>query len=368
MSLQDEVRNTRSEIRTDEYAMSIGEWMNLYENDELDVHPEFQRFYRWSPVQKSRLIESLLLGIPIPMIFVSQREDGVWDVVDGVQRLSTIFEFAGILKDEENKVLPPLVLNGTDYLPSLNNIRWEGGEEDENVLDTALRLQLKRSKIGVSIILKESDHRSKYDLFQRLNKGGTPLTDQEVRNCIMVMEDLTFYNWVRELADDPNFKEVVALTEKATAEQYDMELVLRFVLFRRMSEESLRAIGDINDFITEKMVETARSDEFDRSTERDAFLRVFALLNNSVKDDAFRRYDSTKQRFMGAFLISGYEVVALGLGHNVGEWADPAPITELVKGIWSDAEFRQNSGGGVRASTRVPRVIALGRRLFEAKG
>jgi len=103
MDLQQEIDARRAEIRSDNYGMSIGELMSLYKDEELDIHPEFQRFYRWSVGQKSRLIESLLLGIPIPQIFVSQRADGVWDVVDGLQRLSTIFEFAGILSTSPQK-------------------------------------------------------------------------------------------------------------------------------------------------------------------------------------------------------------------------------------------------------------------------
>ena len=90
MALSMEVDERRKEIRTDGYPMSISEWVSLYENDEIDIHPEFQRIYRWNDTQKTNLIESLLLGIPIPSIFVSQRKDGVWDVVDGLQRLSTI--------------------------------------------------------------------------------------------------------------------------------------------------------------------------------------------------------------------------------------------------------------------------------------
>lgn len=107
MSLQEEIDKRRQEIRTDGYSMSIGEWISLYENHELDIHPEFQRFFRWSAHQKSTLIESILLGIPIPPIFVSQRADGVWDVVDGVQRLSTIYEFVGFL--EMNKIIHDLL-------------------------------------------------------------------------------------------------------------------------------------------------------------------------------------------------------------------------------------------------------------------
>ncbi|MEM8157971.1 DUF262 domain-containing protein, partial [Morganella morganii] len=73
MSLIDEVNERRKEIRTDGYSISIGEWLSLYENGEIDIHPEFQRIYRWTEIQKTNLIESILLGIPIPPIFVSQR-------------------------------------------------------------------------------------------------------------------------------------------------------------------------------------------------------------------------------------------------------------------------------------------------------
>ena len=90
--------------------MSIGELLNLYRDKELDIHPEFRRVFRWTDYQKTRLIESLLLGIPIPPIFACQRTDGVWDVVDGVQRLSTIFQFIGELRDEGNNLVEPLVL------------------------------------------------------------------------------------------------------------------------------------------------------------------------------------------------------------------------------------------------------------------
>ena len=99
--------------------MSIGEIISLYKENEMDIHPEFQRFFRWTIEQKSRLIESILLGIPIPSVFVAQREDGIWDVIDGLQRLSTIFEFVGELRDEKGEKRPALRPLGTPYLPSL---------------------------------------------------------------------------------------------------------------------------------------------------------------------------------------------------------------------------------------------------------
>src|ERR1700719_4477455 len=224
---------------------------------------EFQRFFRWSLRQKSRLIESLLLGIPIPQIFVAQRPDGVWDVVDGLQRLSTIFEFSGILLDEKKKKLSPLTLEATTYLPSLGQRRWEDLKHPDQSLTSPQRLLIKRAQINVSIILKESDEMAKYELFQRLNTGGSMLSDQEVRNSILVMMKPDLYRWLRDLSVDKNFVTCTALSERSIDEQYDMELVLRFVVFRRIPANELKAIGDLGEFLTDKAKMIAQDKAFD---------------------------------------------------------------------------------------------------------
>lgn len=82
VSLQDEVDSNRRNIRSDGYTMSIGEAANMYRDREIVITPEYQRLFRWTIEQQSRLIESILLDIPLPPIFVAQREDGVWEVVD----------------------------------------------------------------------------------------------------------------------------------------------------------------------------------------------------------------------------------------------------------------------------------------------
>ena len=128
MTLLEEVNLKSKEIHTDGYPMSIGEIASLHKDKKLDIHPEFQRIFRWNLLQKSKLIESILLGIPIPSIFVSQRNDGVWDVVDGLQRLSTIFEFMGILRDESDKLIEGSTLVATPHLPSLNGKKWDNSE------------------------------------------------------------------------------------------------------------------------------------------------------------------------------------------------------------------------------------------------
>jgi hypothetical protein len=123
MDLQQQIIERSREIQTDGYAMSIGEILSLYRDREIDIHPEFQRIFRWKIEKKSRLIESILLGIPIPPIFVSQRLDGAWDVIDGVQRLSTIFEFMGEYREEDGGIRRPAPLQGTEYLSEVFSVR-----------------------------------------------------------------------------------------------------------------------------------------------------------------------------------------------------------------------------------------------------
>lgn len=366
MALQDEINEKRKEIRTDGYQMSIGEWVSLYESKEIDVHPEFQRFFRWTQEQKTSLVESILLGIPIPPIFVSQRPDGVWDVVDGLQRLSTIYELLGILRDDKGKQLKPLRLSGTKYLPSLKGKRWgkDESENGEDVLPADARLIIKRSKIAASIILRESDDTAKYDLFQRLNTGGSQLSPQEVRNCILVMLNKDLYTWLRGLADYEPFRICVALSDRPIEEAYDLELVLRFVIFSKIELADLKEVGDVGVFLTERMRQLAIDKSFKRLQFEREFKKTFDLLEKTVGSDAFKRFNTKKKRHEGGFLLSQFEVVALGLGFNIHQTVDEKRLPKLIQSIWSNNEYTAWAGSGITATRRLPRLVPLGRNLF----
>ncbi|MGI9279615.1 MAG: DUF262 domain-containing protein [Endozoicomonas sp.] len=364
MSLLDEVNEKRKEIRTDGYAMSISEWTSLYENKEIDIHPEFQRFFRWSDIQKTNLIESILLGIPIPPIFVSQRPDGVWDVVDGLQRLSTIYQFMGVLKDENSNNIDPLTLTGTKYLPSLEGKKWNNPDSEQSSFTQELRLIVKRSKINVSIILKESDETAKYDLFQRLNTGGSDLSQQEVRNCILVMLNKNFYNWLQSLASYTIFQECISLSDRPLSESYDLELALRFVIFTLIDRKELNRIGDVGIFITEKMRKIATDKSFDREFWEKLFKETFDLLYLELAEESFKRYNTTKSKFSGGFLLSQYESIAYGVGYAVSQGIKPENIREKAASIWGDTQYTDWVGSGITATRRLPRIVPYGREVF----
>ena len=108
--LTEEIVSAQRLVRTDAYQMSIGEIVSMYDSREIIIDPEFQRLFRWNIGQKSRLIESLLLGIPLPSIFVFEKGDGSWELIDGLQRVSTILEFMGKLRSPEGGLMQPSIL------------------------------------------------------------------------------------------------------------------------------------------------------------------------------------------------------------------------------------------------------------------
>lgn len=365
MNLEEEIKEKSQNIATESLSMSVGELASLYKDAEIDIHPEFQRYFRWSIEQKSKLIESLLLGIPIPPIFVSQTEKGNWDVIDGLQRLSTIFQLLGVLKKNKDTLESPLTLTKTKYLTCLEGKRWED-DDDEKTLPDSAKLVIKRSRIDIKIVLNKSDATSKYELFQRLNTGGSLATDQEVRNCILIMANPEFFSWLQDLSTDTNFKKCLPISEKALAEQFDLELLVRFLVLRRLEEEYLVNIGDLGPFLTDKIISIAESNTFDRVKEETIFRSTFYKLAEALGEDSFKRFDSVRNRTSGPVLISFFEVIALGMGYCFEEPGYEINTDTIIEKHHSlqDRLSVTTTGSGVRASTRIPTTIKLGREMF----
>lgn len=374
MSLEDEIKTKSKDISTDGYPMSIGELISLYEDGELDIHPEFQRFYRWNEFQRSKLIESILLGIPIPSIFVSQREDGVWDVIDGLQRLSTIFEFVGILKDEEGQKIEPSILTETKYLPSLKGKKWNDPGNSENSLTQSQRLIIKRGKIDVKIIKKESHSTIKYELFQRLNTLGSKLSDQELRNCVLLMVNPDFYRWIEHLSQNDSFLNCIDLSEKDSLEKFDQEIVSRFLVLLNSSMADIRKAGNFADFVTDKLIEISTQDAEQRSQMETKFRKTFEILSKTLESDSFRKYNVEKERFEGRFLVSSLESISIGIANNYHNWdlsnVSDVQLNEIlrkkVKDLWANPNFTNKIGRGNKYDTRIPAIIPLGMELFKA--
>jgi hypothetical protein len=369
LALKEEIDAGRATVKADSLSMSIGEVVNLYKSRELVIRPEFQRLFRWTSDKKSRLIESILLGIPLPSIFVMQRHDGIWEVIDGLQRISTILEFMGeLLNEETGEIKPPSVLQGTRYLPSLAGARYESNEGP--TLDSGQRISFKRSKMDFKILLPESDTKAKYELFDRLNSGGQEVSAQEVRNCLLLMSNRGFFHWLSGLAENENFTSCAMLSSRKEEQQYHLELICRFLTLYRSTEDELRKMESVDTFLTDRILAASDDEDYPMAEMEELFLKVFSVLSESLESQTFRRYDPDKDRYTGGFSVSAFEAITIGLASNMKVWERLEKddrerlITEKVLSLWSNPAFKVRAKAGVRGTTRIPNLIPAAREHF----
>lgn len=364
MSLQEEITARSSKIFRESYQMSIGELINLYRDGEMDIHPEFQRVFRWSEYQKTKLIESIMLNIPIPSIFVSQNEDGIWDIIDGVQRLSTIFQFVGIFKDEDKNLLPPLVLQRTDYLPSFAGVQWES-DDKELGFSKEQQLFFKRARMDVIIMKKESDPNTKYELFQRLNTSGSLLSDQEVRNCLMIMTNKDFYEFIMELDKIESFRGCLPITDRRTDEQYRMELVLRLLVANYIDWDNLKKYTDFSELLDKETILLCEH-KIDYSEVREKFLLTFNLLYGSLGEDSFKKYNGEKH--IGPVMAASFQTIACGVFKNINEIEqndNPGNyLKNKIQALYQENTFRRNTIPGVKSIPRYKDLSLFGAEFF----
>lgn len=201
----------------------ILEFVRWYDSKILSLNPEFQRSYKWSKKQASELIESFLLGLPVPNIFL-YKENNQRVVIDGVQRLTTIIGFfknrwyckEGDKADDNGiRYCDGFALDFRDNKSDLLDYKWQGKTIETLEQEDKLRLE-NFSQLRVITIKQEdpNDNTSIYYLFERLNSGGTKLTSMEVRNSIYrgklldklkeISQNETFRNLVRKNKDDKN--------------------------------------------------------------------------------------------------------------------------------------------------------------------
>jgi len=183
------------------------------------------------------------------------------------------------------------------------------------------------------------------------------------------MENPEFFRWLKGLSDYEPFRSCLVLSDNAKEQQYDIELVVRFLTLRTISEKALSGLGDLGLFLTDKIVELADLTDFDRPAEERAFKDTFNTLSEALTEDAFRRYDSKKDSFMGGFLVSGFEAVALGVGfhHGSGKKLSADKMRRVAESLWANADFRKGAKSGMRAAERMRITIPFGRRVFKPK-
>jgi len=351
-----ELEKARKTVKTDSYSMSIGELISLYRDKEIKLDPPFQRLFRWEEHQKTRLIESILIGIPIPEIFVAQQTDGIWHVVDGVQRLSTIYQLVGELEGYE-----PLTLTTCKYIPSLDQLNWEK-------LPLSTQREFKRSKIRLNIILTESGKEAEYEVFQRLNTGGTALEDQEVRNCLILMIKPDLHEKMDYLKEYENYKPCLKLQDHKYEKEFHMELILRMYMgyqgiidYTKYEPINKTLLSDFIDKETINLIKNADFDEFSN-----IFKRTFDKLKDTLGEKSFLKYDSNKDDFVGAFNVSVFEMITTGIAANINaiEQISSENLKDRIKSIYRQEQVESLLQPGVKAIERFKRLTEYSKQYF----
>lgn len=363
-NLESQLEAARRAISTDGYPMSVGEITNMFRDKELIIRPPFQRLFRWDDDQKARLIESILIGIPLPSVFVAQDENGNWELVDGLQRISTLLQLQGLLDHAD---FPPLELRATKYLPGLEGLVWEDEEHPERALSAAQRRDIKRSKIDLKIVQRESDPKTKFDLFERLNSFGSKLSNQEIRNAQLVGVNSNFVEWLSSLASHESFVALLSLPDSSMRKKYDEELVLRFLYLHALSDEEITGIRNFQDGLQEFAISLALNFDADYQKQAEQVFKATFDQLFEADEKVLGRWDSTKQDFKGGFLNSSFEALAISLGYLLREGVGTrTDLRDCAIEFWNLPEMTARFATGKSTEARLSMMVPAGREIIRA--
>lgn len=269
-----EIPKSVRKIKTQAYDKSVSDIIRMINDKDINLNPEYQRNYIWNNKKASMLIESIILNVPIPVIYVSQEDDDTWTVIDGLQRLSSLKRFY----DRDFK------LSGLEILTDLNK------SDIKSLNPKALRV-LRNGLLRVIMISNDSHPEIKYDVFMRLNNGAVKLNDQELRNCLYRGN---FNEQLKELANNKTYLNLMKLS-KPHNRMRDCELILRFFAFQENYSEENGVItnykGRMKTYLNDFMRENQRLTEENLDSFKVLFQETMKKVDATLGANAFRRFN-----------------------------------------------------------------------------
>jgi hypothetical protein len=290
-------------------------------------------------------------------------------LIDGLQRVSTILEFMGRLKHND-ELKPPSILEATKYLPSLHNVVWAESEkitsvgvDEQVVLDKSLQLTIRRSRIAVEILKRPSDDQTKFDLFQRLNASGTLLNAQELRNCIVLMVNPPYFRAIKRAAEHEKFGEVVSITDDQQEKQRHIELAMRFLAHTLKDYDGKL---DVEEYVNESSLNLATT--FDANVAASLIEDTFSLLSSVAGGNALRKFENGQ--YSGRVTLVGLEGIAVGVAKNLqainalGARESIEFVRERSQSFWQQPDLASFLSPGLRGTVRIQRTVPFGANWF----
>lgn len=322
-ALLEQLDSQRRKVDFDTYDIIVQQLVSMVESGAIDVAPAYQRQFRWDGLRRAQLVESVFLGVPIPSLFMASNKDGTWELVDGVQRLSTLVQYAGTSGARAKlNLTEPLALTGLTKLSEFDGLTFDD-------LPDSLQLQFYHRPIKVITLSDKSDLIVRFDLFERLNTGGVALSNQEIRACIYRGR---FSEFLQAMAEKPAFHAVVRLTRRQEDDGTRVECALRFFAFlSRYTHFEHSVVEFLNDYMDKA------SKSFNYASQQKLFERTFTQLSELFPGGIARRAGRKTTP------INLFEAVAVGAAlalkqqdrlssADVNAWIDSEELRQLTTG------------------------------------
>ncbi|MDD4754034.1 MAG: DUF262 domain-containing protein [Desulfitobacteriaceae bacterium] len=352
MDLIHAVDDKVKQVRTRSLDISFNELLDMYNNGELIIDPEYQRLFRWGKDKQSRFMESLIIELPIPPIFVLERTEGIYELIDGLQRVTSYLHFRG---KQTNDSIPEedkggFRLEGCDIVKELNGYNYEE-------LPNPLKIKLKRNFIRVEVLRKESDSRLRFYMFKRLNTGGEELSPQEIRNCIMRLLSPEFNDFIIEMSLNPDFKKCISnISDDKLEAKGDQELVLRFFTFKNYRDRYRHDVNPLMDEYMEAVSDPTLNVIFDYATEKLIFEKTFKVLALTLGEYAFARTNANNN-FVASLSPYHFEAFTLGIQDYLDKIDEDnlgmvSTLKDMFIEIKNDQRFKALTTGGGKNTAR----------------
>lgn len=343
-------------IRITTKHFSLREVVDQINDNDIDLSPDFQRDYVWGVQQKIRLIESILLGIPLPAFYFNQEITGSYQIVDGVQRLSTISSFMN-----------------NEYQLSANHLEYLKNLHGKKFLDLE-PLELRRfrsTQIVVHVIEPSTPDGIKYDIFSRVNTLGSPLKPQEIRHAMSSPQAREF---LKKLVENQDFDRATGYNFwrnedskliRDSGRMTDQELALRFCAFTSSSIDDYRVFDSLDRFLIDftRRLDGKNSEETSLSAideDEKLILKEFftlAMINSHIVlgDNAFRRIEPGKRKGPLNRAIFESQSIALARYPTRLIQQNAVPLQNIFLELFNDNEYLKS----VTVSTGSPNSVSI---------
>lgn len=314
------------ELLTSVVDYNLSTLAELVGSKNINLSPTYQRRFRWDAKRQSSLIESFLMNVPVPPIYLNEDEYGEYSIIDGKQRLTAVYKY---LSGE-------FQLQGLKVFADINGLRFDQlPAKMQNVLKT-------RAVVRAVIVLRQSDPDVKYEVFRRLNSGGVKLNAQEIRNSAYpgILNDL-----IIRLSETSKFHQLLGIKNKEQSRIYqemrDAELVLRYFTFRNIWKNFDGGVGRLMDKF---MDDNKKMSDVEIMQLNDDFLYTLEVVEACFGKQAFQRWLPENQQWRQQVLASLYDAQMLacrGLSIDKAK-SNQERIIEEFKKLFTDSEFRKS--------------------------